>query len=103
MAHGRIEKQPYEEKDYSFDFSAELETGETITLVSCTATNLVTGVDSSEALISDSPAPLVNGELVVFWLQDGADGERHNLNIRVQTSKGQKLEGDLDLFVIEER
>jgi hypothetical protein len=103
MACGRIDKQPFEVKDYSFDFSAELEPGETISLLSCIATNRVTGVDTSATIISSDPAPMVSGMTVIFWLQNGTDGERHNLNIRVQTSKGQKLEGDLDLFIIEER
>ena len=103
MAHGVIEKQPFEQKDYSFDFSAELEAEETITLLSCEATNLVTGMDSTAAIIGADPAPVVSGQTVVFWLQDGLDGERHNISIKVETSKGQKLEGDLDVFVVEER
>lgn len=103
MAHGREEKQPFEKKDYSFDFSAGLLADETITLLSCEATNLVTGADSTATIISDTPAPVVSGQTVVFWLQDGLDGERHNISIKVQTSKGQKLEGDVDLFIVEEK
>lgn len=103
MAHGTIQKQPFEVMDYSFDFSAELEATETITLISCTATNLVTGADSSAAVISAAPAPAVSGQTVIFWLKDGVDGERHNISIKVQTSGGRKREGDLDVFIVEEK
>lgn len=103
MAVGRTYKQPFEVKDYSFDFSPELDADETISLLSCETTNLATGEDSSDAVIGDDPAPVVVGQTVVFWLKDGEDGERHNISIKVETSKGQKLEGDLDLFVAEEK
>jgi len=102
MAQGRIQKQPFEEKDYSFDFSGELEPGETITLVSCKATNMMTGADSCETIIGKDPAPTVSGQIVVFWLNNGTDGEQHHVTLKVETSKGQKLEGDLDLFIVEE-
>jgi hypothetical protein len=103
MPHGREDKQPFEEKDYAFDFSPQLLADETITLISCEATNLLTEENSTEVVIGDAPAPVVAGQTVVFWLKDGTDGERHNISIKVNTSKGQKLEGDIDLFVIEVR
>jgi hypothetical protein len=102
MADGTIRKRPFEVKDYSFGFSGELEAGETITLLSCVAINPTTGKDSSEAIISSTPAPAVIGQTVVFWLKDGMDGERYDIRIRVESSRGQKLEGDLDVFVVEE-
>lgn len=103
MGHGAIRKQPSEVMDYSFDFSPDLDAEETITLVSCTATNLVTGADSTAALISSAPAPMVSGQTVIFWLKDGVDGERHNISIKIQSSTGRKPEGDLDVFIVEEK
>lgn len=103
MAHGAIRKQPSEVMDYSLDFSPDLDAEETITLVSCTATNRVTGADSSAAVISSAPAPAVSGQTVIFWLKNGLDGERHNISIKVESSKGRKCEGDLDVFIVEEK
>jgi hypothetical protein len=44
----------------------------------------------------------VSGTKVVFWLKDGVDGEHHKVTIKVTTSAGQSLEGDIDVFVVEE-
>ena len=93
MAHGKITKQPFERKDYSFDFSEELEADEIIELISCQALDLGSGKDASEGIISADPAPVVSDLKVIFWLEDGEDGDRYNVRIRVETSKGQKLEG----------
>jgi hypothetical protein len=103
MAHGSQTKQPFEKKDYLFDFSAGLIAAETITLISCEAIDLGTGKDASETIISEDPAPIVSGQMVIFWLEDGQDGDHYNVRIRVETSKGQKLEGDVDVFVVEEK
>jgi hypothetical protein len=103
MAHGKITKQPFERKDYSFDFSEELEADETIELISCQALDLGSGKDASEGIISADPAPVVSDLKVIFWLEDGEDGDRYNVRIRVETSKGQKLEGDVDVFVDEQK
>ena len=102
MAAGRIKKQPDEILDYALDFSGRLETGETITLTSCMSVNLETGADSSAALISTSPAPAVSGQAVVFWLENGADGEHHKVTVIVTSSGGRDLEDDLDVFIVEE-
>lgn len=98
-----VRKQPFEEKDYLFDFSAELEREETITLISCKATNLASGADSTAEIIGDDPPPLLSGQALVFWIKNGNDGESHNINIRVETSRGQKLEGNLWISIVKEK
>ena len=102
MAAGTIRKQPFEVKDYAMDFAGELVGNETLTLVSCEAVNLKTQADSTAEIISDDPAPAVIGQTVVFWLKDGIDGDSHKITLRVSTSTGQRLESDLDVFVVEE-
>ena len=102
MSVGTIQKQPYEVQDYSLDFALRLVAGETLTLVSVTSINLATGADSTSALVGSSPPPAVSGTKVVFWLKDGVDGEHHKVTVKVTTSTGQSLEGDIDVFVVEE-
>lgn len=103
MADIVITKQPFEEQDYSFSFSPQLEATETISLISLKATNLATSEDSSGTIIGDNPAPMISGQSVIFWIKNGNDGDRHGLKIKIQTSGGRKLEGNLWLAVIEEK
>jgi hypothetical protein len=99
MAVGRILKQPYEVLNWAHDFSPDCQSGVTLSLVSITATNLLTGASSTSAVIGTGPAPTVSGQEVLFQVQDGADGDQHKIDIRVSTSAGELLEADLLLFV----
>jgi hypothetical protein len=99
MSVATIVKQPYEALNWAHDFSPDCQSGVTLTLVSVTATNLLTGANSTSAVIAANPAPAVSGQEVLFQVQDGADGDQHKIDIRVSTSAGELLEADLLLFV----
>jgi hypothetical protein len=99
MAVGQITKQPYEALNWIHDFSPDCQSGVTLTLVSLTATNLLTATDSTSEIVATNPAPAVSGQEVLFQVQDGADGDQHKIDIRVSTSAGELLEADLLLFV----
>jgi hypothetical protein len=99
MAVGQIVKQPYEALNWTHDFSPDCQPGVTLTLISVTATNLLTAANSTSAVIAANPAPAVSGQEVLFQIQDGADGDQHKIDIRVATSAGESLEADLLLFV----
>jgi hypothetical protein len=98
-----ITKYPFEKKDYSFSFSPQLEANETIELVSCEAIDLGTPGDGSAALISSEPPPVVNGQQVVFWLEDGNGGDQYDMIFKVESSRGQKLQGKLRVVILQER
>jgi hypothetical protein len=99
MAVGQIVKQPYEALNWAHDFSPDCQPGVTLSLVSVTATNLLTEANSTSAVIAANPAPTVSGQEVLFQIQDGADGDQHKIDIRVATSAAELLEADLLLFV----
>ena len=96
---GKLIKQPYEALDCSIDFGADLNLGDTITISSCTAENVITGVNSTAIVIAASPAPAVSGTKVKFRLQGGNDGDQHKITVRVENQTGEQLEADLALFV----
>jgi hypothetical protein len=99
MAVGQVVKQPYEVLNWAHDFSPDCQAGVTMTLVSVTATNLLTGASSTSAVIGTNPAPAVSGQEALFQIQGGASGDQHKIDIRVSTSAGELLEADLLLFV----
>jgi hypothetical protein len=102
MAVGQITKQPYEALNWAHDFSPDCQAGATLTLVSVTATNLLTQANSTALVIASNPAPTVSGQEVLFQIQDGANGDQHKIDIRVSTSAGELLEADLLLFVVQQ-
>lgn len=96
---GLMSKQPSEIRDASLDFAPDLLVGETLTTVTeHKATNLDTGADATSTIFA-TPAPQASGTVVVFWVKAGAHGERYRLTFKVTTSRGQTLEGDLQLNV----
>jgi hypothetical protein len=95
-----IWKRPDDKMLRSLDFTPLVGTLP-ITLVSCTSENLLTGADSTSAIIATSPAPAVAGQAVVLALINGAVGERHRIDILVSTADGQKWPGTIWLDVRE--
>lgn len=97
-----IVKQPGEVLDYAHDFALKLASGETISIDSVTTKNLDTGADSSAQILgSGAQAPAVSGTKVIFWLKNGADGERHQVTIRISTNQGRKFETDQTILIRE--
>lgn len=72
-----IEKGTAEQKDYSIDFTPELETGETISSISVSATSGITVDTSSES-----------SGIVTIWPSGGTAGEEYIITCTVETSEG---------------
>lgn len=97
-----IIKQPSEELNCSIDFVKLMPVGATLSLISVTAKNLRTGVDSSSTVLFSNPPPSVDGTKIVFRVKDGADGDQHEITVKVQSSGGEKYEEDVGLSVKEQ-
>jgi len=89
-------KSPIEKFPVKFNFSVDFITGETITTRTITCVSAATGV-SSAATIIDSEAT-VDSDVVVV-LKAGTEGDEHNIQCVVFTSKGNRYQRDLLLAV----
>ena len=96
-----LTKQPYEALNVWVDFAAMLGLADTITIDSVKAMDLATGLDSTATVIEDSPAPVVSGQKVLFQIIGGVNGDSHKITVKVLTSAGEKVEEDIDLYVVE--
>lgn len=79
MSSWPLPKDPDEELDYQFDWSARLEAGETIS----TSTFIKSG---STSLVLDRHA--ISGGLTTFWAVGGEAGEIVQITNRIVTSAG---------------
>ena len=83
------EKDPGEIVPVSFDFSADVATGATVTLISVSV-SVVDGADPAPANIL-AGAATASGATVVQWITGGLDATRYKLRCRVAASDGQTL------------
>ena len=91
-----IIKSPIEKFSVKFNFSTDFIGGETITTRTVTCVSAATGV-SSAATIIDSEA-IVDSDVVVV-LKAGTEGDEHNIQCVVFTSKGNRYQRDLLLMI----
>ena len=91
-----ITKSPIEKFPVKFNFSTDFIGGETITTRTITCVSAATGV-SSAATIIDSEAT-VDSDVVVV-LKAGTEGDEHNIQCVVFTSKGNRYQRDLLLMI----
>jgi len=99
---GRIRKQPFEVLDCAVDFQNRLATGASLaSITSVTARDTATELDSTAAVLAASPVPFISGTQVQFRVQDGVDGGRHMITVRVVTSNGEQFEADMRLIIEE--
>lgn len=86
-------KDPDEKKDYSFDWSAELDkTGDTIS----TSTWVITG---SGLTASSSPAASKDDKTTTVWLESGTAGTDYVITNRIVTTQGRTHEATATLQV----
>lgn len=83
MSSWPLPKDPDEELDYQFDWSARLVAGETIS----SSTFISSG---SSSIILDRNA--ISGGLTTFWARGGAAGEAVQITNRIVTSAGRKYD-----------
>lgn len=99
---GRIRKQPFEALDCALDFQNVLAAGASIaSITSVTAQDTLTGTDSTAAVLATSPPPAISGSQVQFRVQDGADGGRHLITVRIVASNGEQFESEVKLIIEE--
>ena len=91
-----LTKSPVEKFPIRFNFSVDFITGETITTKTVTCVSAATGV-SSKTTIIDSEA-IVDADVVVV-LKAGTEGDEHNIQCVIFTSKGNQYQRDLLLGI----
>lgn len=89
-------KSPIEKFPIKFNFSPDLIVGETITTKAVTCVSAATGISSATTII-DSEA-IVDADVVVV-LKAGTEGDEHNIQCVIFTSKGNRYQRDLLLMI----
>lgn len=100
MYASQIVKTPSIIDSFYVDFVNQLGEGETIESASVTAFNAYTFQDQTAILIVTSPAPAIVETQVQFSYQGGVVGQRYVISVKVVTSTGRNLEGDVNVLVV---
>lgn len=100
MLTGLLNKTTYEEINTYIDFLNEVPSGDTITLVSVTATDPDGTVATDTVIVSapPGPAPFVTGTRVNFRVKGGTK-IFYYVSVKVSVSDGQKLEAIIELRI----
>lgn len=93
-----LEKQEWEKRQYSIDFSALMSSSETISSISSITSARLGGDGTSDLTISDYS---ISGNTITFWIEGGTNRYRYKIEGRIITSAGQQLEVDGILRVID--
>jgi len=91
-----IIKSPIERFPIKFNFAVDLITGETISTRTVTCVSAATGVDSSGTIVHSEAT--VDAD-VVLVLKAGTEGDEHNVQCVIFTSKGNRYQRDLLLMI----
>ena len=91
-----ITKSPIERFPVKFNFSLDLISGESITTRTITCVSAATGISSAGTIIDSDGT--VDSDVVVV-LKAGTEGDEHNIQCVVFTSKGNRYQRDLLLCV----
>lgn len=93
-------KQPFEKRKYTMEFSALLATSEIISSIDGITSEKMDGSASDLDITSSG---IVDGNAtdskISMWIEGGSDNSTYRIEVRVNTSGGQKLEGDSILIV----
>ncbi len=95
---GEFHKQPAEKRTIAVEFSADLDTGETLSTSTVTATDEATGQSASAIL---NGTAVISGTKVVQGIQAGTDGGRYLVHFQVSTSAGGVIEHEVRVAVEE--
>jgi hypothetical protein len=82
-------KGPDEVVPISFDFTADISSGATVTVISVTA-SVVSGADASPGNLLQGAA-IATGATVVQWIKGGVSGVGYAVQCLVSASDGQTL------------
>ena len=94
-ANQELCKQPAEKRKFSMEFSSLLATSETITSIDQITSETIDGGTSdltiTSPLITDGNA---TDSRVTLWIEGGTAGLKYRIEVLVNTSGGQILQGD---------
>ncbi len=94
-ANQELCKQPAEKRKFSMEFSSLLGTDEIISIISSITSETIDGGTSDLTITSPS---IIDGNAtdsrVTLWIEDGTAGLKYRIEILVNTSGGQILQGD---------
>lgn len=98
----RFVQSPEEVKRYTLDYTLQLSTGETITGITATITNLGTPLLGSPPLVCNNvtigPSPALQ---VFFYISGGVDSQSYEVTFLATTSIGQTLEDVVEYDIVE--
>ena len=89
-------KSPAEVRNLELDFAAKTGSGIGITLVSVTATDLISGEDATSAIIQGASA---SDQKVLIKIQGGEPGDCYQIEVEVTTDADETLHGDAILTI----
>lgn len=96
---GEVTKQPGEIFPIGVDFTADIETGDTIASATVTAKNMDTGASSS--VLAGLAGVAAATDIVTQTITGGADGDWHRVQFKATTAAGRTYEHEIDVKVIE--
>lgn len=85
-----LTKQPSEKRQFSFDFSNVMATGETISSIDETVSEKMNGA-TSDLVIT---LPAISGQTTTLWIAGGTNNTRYRVEMEVTTSAGQIIRAD---------
>jgi len=86
-------KDPDSDKDYAFDWSEWLETGDSILSYTLTTDDGITVHDDS---LND------DGDKITFWVSSGVAGKSYQVSCKITTAQGRTDERTIEFKIIQE-
>lgn len=97
----RFTQGPQEAKRYMLDYTLFLSTGEAVTSVVATITNMGTPPQGSPPLVVSSTVIGPGGLQVIFFVSGGVSGQSYEISFIATTSIGQKLQDIVQYDIVE--
>ncbi len=85
-------KQPSEKRQYSMDFAALLDTGESLESLQ-SISHIIINCNRGDTL-TISNTSIYEGNKIFFWVEGGQKNDSYRISIVVKTTHDQILEGD---------
>jgi hypothetical protein len=92
------DKRTTETKKYSFDFTNDLASGETISTAGTTTATVLKGTDASPSSMI-SGAATISGNALIQMLTGGTEGVIYAIKFSATTSESQVIDGIVKLYV----
>jgi len=100
MKPGSMEKQPWEDRQYSLDMAQSLASGDSV----ASATMVIYDAEGEDVSVNmTSGSPIVSGNIIYFRIKGGTHGNDYWAEIRGVTANGDRIEEDLRIIVSDKR